>query len=329
MAIVNPATTRNDARSEPPEGSELLLPVATPPAYGTTPDSPQNPEASETDAEDEEDEEQKGWGFVQWEFWAKCALWISGSSALAYAVSALVHSAIMIMLSIVIVHGNVGLGNVNTLLGFNGDGPPGAGGGNGGEDLDTRIDLGGSSEDPPLAVETEALQSLTPQTASKPTLPALNSIPQLSSLAVPEAGKTGTGTGGKRGTGGKGFGSGNGAGIPGGIQGFNMPGGGKAIVQGNFTAWTVPEDPRPFESYLIVVQVTLPRRFSTLPEGDISGWVDGTDHYHLNINSYTSTYFPKSKQIVIRVPGAESRVRDTIHVQSKLLKEKQDLKIEF
>ncbi|MFO1019622.1 MAG: hypothetical protein U0903_02800 [Planctomycetales bacterium] len=100
----------------------------------------------------------KRWGFARWDFWAKCAFWLSGS-ALACPHSAL-HSA-MIGLSIVIVQGNAGLGNVSTLLGFNGDGTGDIGMGGGGNELDTRIDTG-SADSGPLAVETKA--------ASRPSL---------------------------------------------------------------------------------------------------------------------------------------------------------------
>lgn len=120
-----------------------------------------------------------------------------------------------------------------------------------------------------------------------------------------------------------------GDGTPGGTGGYAMPGSGKVVTKGSFTAWTIPEDPQPKENYLIVIQVKLPPKYKSMPLNDVTGEVIGTDGYRLGINAYTSKYLHKTKQVVLRIPGAESTIRDTIRVRSQILKESQELTIEF
>ncbi|NOX55594.1 MAG: hypothetical protein GXP27_14375 [Planctomycetes bacterium] len=115
--------------------------------------------------------------------------------------------------------------------------------------------------------------------------------------------------------------------------GFKMPGSGNVVRKGSFTAWTVPEDPDPGESYLIVIQVRLPRWVRNYSPRDLTGHMRGTDGYTTPIGFYRGRYYGKfnsrAKQLVIRIPGAAKNVRDTIHVESRLLREKQDLEIVF
>ena len=85
----------------------------------------------------------------------------------------------------------------------------------------------------------------------------------------------------------------------------------------------------PNENYLIVIQVKLPPKYKSIPIDDVTGLVQGTDGYRLRINAYTSKFLHKTKQIVLRIPGAESKIRDTIQVRSQILKEEQELTIEF
>ena len=113
------------------------------------------------------------------------------------------------------------------------------------------------------------------------------------------------------------------------VGGFALPGSGKFVTKGSFTAWTIPEDPQPNENYLIIIQVKLPPKYQSLPLNDVTGDVEGTDGYRLRINAYTSKYLHKTKQVVLRIPGAESKIRDTIRVHSQILKESQELLIEF
>ena len=130
---------------------------------------------------------------------------------------------------------------------------------------------------------------------------------------------------------GKGDGEGSGDDVGNGLNigGYKMPAGGKAVNKGSFTAWTVPEDPAPGEDYKIVIQVKYKQRNLKIPKGDITGSVIGTDKFRLMISPHTSEVIAESNQVVIQVPGAMARVRDTIRVYSAVLKENQRLEIVF
>jgi hypothetical protein len=114
---------------------------------------------------------------------------------------------------------------------------------------------------------------------------------------------------------------------------FAKPASGKAVTKGNFTAWTVPEDPAPGEDYRLVIQIKLPKKLRRYPLWDLMGRIVGTDGYIQEFPEYDRTYLPvkdHQAQLVVLVPGAERLVRDTIEVRSlKILKEKQTLNIEF
>ncbi len=120
--------------------------------------------------------------------------------------------------------------------------------------------------------------------------------------------------------------------------GFQIPGGGRAVTKGSFTAWTVPEDPAPREDYLIVIQIRLPKRIRSYRKEDLSGFLEGDDGYETPLGQYTGRGFPKkfygrfdskARQFVIRIPGGAARVRDTIRIRSKVLREDQRLEITF
>jgi len=131
-----------------------------------------------------------------------------------------------------------------------------------------------------------------------------------------------------------------------------IPSSGIVVTKGSFTAWTVPEDPRPGQIYKIVIQVQLPENIERYKSSDLSGMVRGSDRYQQRIpwdwrqSLPTLKLGPDNKlvrlkrngrlpinkhrvQLVIQVPGAKALVRDTIVIRSKLLKEKQQLKIVF
>lgn len=126
---------------------------------------------------------------------------------------------------------------------------------------------------------------------------------------------------------GEGFGGGNGTGI--GVPSLNVPK--YAVTRGSFSVWTDPKDPIPGIAYEIVIQFRLPPTVKRYKGSDLSGVVIGTDDYKQPIRLGTRTYPVEdgSVQIRIRVPGADRLVRDTIRVESKLLKEKQVIEIEF
>ncbi len=137
----------------------------------------------------------------------------------------------------------------------------------------------------------------------------------------------GMGTGDGRGTG-DGTGGGTGTGI--GVPAINVPS--FAVTKGSFSAWTVPRDPDPGRQYVIVIQVRLPKAIREYRGSDLTGMVTGTDMYKQVIKFKTTDKFPVKEgavEIRIPVPGAAKLVRDTIRIESKLLREKQTLKIEF
>jgi hypothetical protein len=131
---------------------------------------------------------------------------------------------------------------------------------------------------------------------------------------------TGPGSGSKEGDGG-----GAGAG------GYVLPADGRVTTRGSFTAWTVPADPAPGEDYKIIIQVEYKRPGQKLRYGDVTGQVIGTDTYRQVISeqSRRTKYLIKANQVVVDVPGAVARVKDTIQVRSGILKETQTLEIEF
>ena len=108
-----------------------------------------------------------------------------------------------------------------------------------------------------------------------------------------------------------------------------------AVTQGSFSAWTVPEDPEPSQPYVIRIVVRLPGDWNQSAKfrlRDISGMVIGTDGYKQVIRFKTTQLAEVQDgtvQIDIPVPGARKLVRDTIRIESKLLKEKQVLQLVF
>lgn len=105
-----------------------------------------------------------------------------------------------------------------------------------------------------------------------------------------------------------------------------------AVTKGSFSAWTEPKDPIPGKSYEIVIQFRLPANVKTYKGSDLTGMVVGTDGYKQAIKFARTEAFPVtdgSVQVRIRVPGADRLVRDTIRIESKLLREKQMIEIEF
>lgn len=118
--------------------------------------------------------------------------------------------------------------------------------------------------------------------------------------------------------------------------GFLAPSGARVFTKGSFSAWTVPNDPRPGQDYDIVIVVRLPDRVKRYQASDLKGIVVGTDGYRQEIPGLEYTrgrvYLPlkdQTAQLIVRVPGAASRVRDKIEIRSTTLNEKQLLEIEF
>lgn len=133
-----------------------------------------------------------------------------------------------------------------------------------------------------------------------------------------------------RGRGGKGHGTGGGIG-----DGSHKAVGKKAVMEGSFTVWTIPEDPTPGENYKIMIEVKLPEKVSRYPRSDLMGLVTGTDGWRQPLPGNALPlvqYLPieeNSVQLEVDVPGAGRLVKDTVKVRSKLLKEEQVLTIVF
>ncbi|WP_145367145.1 hypothetical protein [Maioricimonas rarisocia] len=131
-----------------------------------------------------------------------------------------------------------------------------------------------------------------------------------------------------------------------------------AVKKGSFTAWWIPEaerfgeeveagqNPRPGQNYRIVIQIRVPEKLRVYRLSDLSGDVIGTDGYRQRIPEQAfivgkdGSLIPARRrrtapvrdgivQLVFRVPGARADVRDTITVESKMLKEEQSLELVF
>ena len=126
--------------------------------------------------------------------------------------------------------------------------------------------------------------------------------------------------------------------LPNGTEDFAVPLPSWAVIKGNFAAWTQPADPAPFQNYFINITVKLPKGVTSYKQDDLSGLVIGTDGYMTPLGNYRGNKFPKkyygkfdmdTKTLVVRVPGAKEKVKDTIQVESQVLGEKQQLEIVF
>ncbi len=222
-------------------------------------------------------------------------------------VSITVHSVALIILGMLVVGGAMTRPNLDVFgeIGEPGESAPG------GLDIDTTLPLG---EPPPegTAIEFPDASSLIAATSTAEFDP--------SSTVRGVSGGTGNGTGGGA------DGDGNGTIMgPIGIPKY-------AVTKGSYSVWTDPKDPEPGISYQIVIQFRLPRTVETYRGSDLSGMVIGTDGYKQAIRFSRTESFPVhdgSVQVRIRVPGADRLVRDTIRIESKLLREKQVIEIEF
>lgn len=128
-----------------------------------------------------------------------------------------------------------------------------------------------------------------------------------------------------------------------------LPPGSNAISVGRFTAWSIPENPAPFQNYQIVVEIQFPSEEKKYDLHDLSGLLVGTDRYtqrlpfHAGITTFTpqnGTIQPISLtrpipiidnrvQVIIPVPGAARMVRDRITLSSKQLGERRTLTLVF
>jgi len=106
----------------------------------------------------------------------------------------------------------------------------------------------------------------------------------------------------------------------------------KAVVKGNFAAWTVPSDPQSGQNYHIVIEVKVPDGVTKLPRSDISGTIVGSDGYKQDLPGVRRGYLPVKNgraKLTVLVPGGTNLVKDTISVKSKLLGKSAKLVIGF
>ena len=222
----------------------------------------------------------------------------------AYVVSLCVHLSALILLSVAIVQSGSGDGGINTLFVSQAkvkEELPGF------DAIEAQVGFDGGHTASPVAMVP--VQQFVGDLES-------TTVRDLTSFAMQGQGH-GEGEGEKTGDGTE-------------AGGFRMPAPGQTVVKGNFTVWTVPEDPDPGVPYDIVIQVKLPKN-AKLRWGDVSGLVVGTDGYEQRISQYSrhTRYIIRANQVVVRVPGARNKVRDHIQVRSNMLHESQTLEIVF
>lgn len=229
------------------------------------------------------------------------AEWLKSNNAIGVATSFGLHSLLLITLAFIIMH-TAAPREVMNLWGTLGDGDE-----TGSETLIDTVVPVDAGESAPLASDmSQTWESIESGMA-----------------ALPETGRIGFGA--------KGHGAGEaGDGLSIGVPSVGIPG--HAQRKGNFAAWTEPRDPKPNERYEIVIQVRLPANAKKLRGSDLRGLVTGTDAYRQEIIFKSNEEFPIENGIVevrVTVPGGDLRVRDTIQIRSKLLREKQTFEIEF
>lgn len=237
------------------------------------------------------------------------ARWLSRDEAIGMVISLSLHATVLLVLGLIVM-AQVNKPETINIWGLVGDSQDA---GNGME-IDTA--LPGDTGD----AATEELTNL-----AQP----LESL--ASSSQLPEMGRIGAS--GLGGLGGAGGGSGDGEGGTGISLGSGIgkvPG--HAQTKGSFTAWADPRDPKPDENYHIVIQVRLPSGVKKYRAADLTGRVIGTDGYRQPIRFDPTEQTDVEDGVVelrIFVPGGARKVRDTVKVESKVLREKQTFEIEF
>jgi hypothetical protein len=266
------------------------------------------------------------------------------SGWIAMGFSLAVHAFLLAVLAVLVVHGASIRSEEDIVI----DGNLGGGGGNAG--LGDPVSL---SLEPllPAAGDAPSMTMATVDAVAAAATSATRGHPFGAADGSPE-----TGLGGGSGSG---FGGGDGDGF------LRLPRG--AVTAGSFAAWTIPqgldnngrrirerggqpgepgESPLEGEVYWIVIRIKLPANRATYTLSDLSGSVIGTDKYKQVIPEGVFVLTKdgrlekpprhgkldvknRSIDIVMRVPGAERLVKDTIELKSKLLSETQRMTLEF
>lgn len=254
-------------------------------------------------------------------------IWLASFTATGYLVSFLLHSTLLTIMAIVIVGGIQGKDDFSTLASLDDkdslalNGP-----------LDTRIEEAAGGK----TTEFNIMQPVKNMTGENEST--------LKEIEADVSAHLGKGEGETDGDG-KGTGGGE----------FKFKPMGNAVTVGSFTAWTVPKDPDLNEDYLIIIQVKLPYSYKSTRyrASDLSGLVVGTDDHRQAIpwdvrwpnSTFTANangeirpvtkkdYLPvknRVSQLIVKVPGSKiPATRDTIKLESKVLKEKHTLEIVF
>lgn len=233
--------------------------------------------------------------------------WFQSFSAMGYGVSLLFHAVLLIILSLILLSTLSEDEYFSTVV-MEEDAEPMEF-----DVLDTRIDMPAGGD---TALEDPVLQTLPNQALEIPqdllTSQLQSSMEEALSNALGSEKGLGDGLGG--------------------TLKFAMPKSGKVVTKGRFTAWTVPEDPKPEEDYKVIIQIRLSKHLKRYPRSDLTGIVVGTDGYKQVIPGAGPRFLPLKNnvtQLVITVPGAFKLVKDRIQIRSRMLKEQQVLQIVF
>lgn len=105
-----------------------------------------------------------------------------------------------------------------------------------------------------------------------------------------------------------------------------------AVTQGSFSVWAEPRSPKIGEPYRIFVQIRLPDDVTEYDWSDLQGMIVGSDGYRKPIPPVRQGSIAVQNGFVrfsVAVVSADQAVNDTIYVRSKLLKETQELRLQF
>lgn len=256
----------------------------------------------------------QNWLVVSLQRWL--SQWMSKQTAMSLSISLGLHLIVLMSLAFIVI-AQVKAPEMVSIWGGDGEFGEGSGGGD-----EMMIDIGTpgeAGEAAPMEIDQFAqnMEAIT------------GTVNPVEATRVGAGGKgkgeaeSGVGTGG-------GGGGGGGAGAGFGVGGIKVPG--HAQTKGSFTAWADPRDPKPGQDYFIVIRVQVPKNIKKYRATDLTGSVKGTDSYKQDIRFQPGEQFPIEDGAVvirIRVPGGGRLVRDSIKIESKILKEKQEFEIEF
>ena len=102
--------------------------------------------------------------------------------------------------------------------------------------------------------------------------------------------------------------------------------------EGSFSVWTEPAAPQAGEPYRIIIQIRLPDGLDRYSVQDLQGVVIGSDGYRKPIPGHLTGLLPVEAgyaRLVVPIVSADERVRDTVLIRSRRLKESQKLLIAF